>query len=129
MVVLLLAAAVLFGGACASGGSEGGMSGRATTDAPSLGGSKTAAEQQAQIDNGKTSARSAQCATERRTIETAIQAYRAMNDAAPATMADLVDGVLREPSEIWELGPVGPDGNPTVVPTEAGVAVGCQAEG
>lgn len=129
MVVLMLGASVLGGGACASGGSGGAVSGGSTTDAPSLAGGKTAAEQKAQIDNGKTSARSAQCTTDRQTIEIGIQAYRAMNDAAPTTMADLVPELLKEASELWELGPVGPDGNPTVVPTEAGVAAGCRAEG
>jgi hypothetical protein len=55
------------------------------------------------------------CQTERLTLQTAVEAYTALNGAPPATEAELVGDWLREESPRWDLDPSGaivaaPDG-------------------
>lgn len=121
MVAAAMVMSMLAVGACSTGGSDDNAQQRPEA--------KTAAEQKAAAEARTNSAIAARCQTDLRTVQTAIQAYRAVHDEAPSSMADLVGDMLSEAPEEWDLGPVGPDGLPTVVPTEAGVAAGCVAEG
>ncbi len=133
MLVLVMTVA-LAATACSSGssGAETTSTTTSTTvaagDAP-LGGAKTPAEQKAAATNDENTAVAARCATDLQTIKTAVEAYTAVNGAAPASVAGLAPDFLKQVPDEWQLGPVGADGSPTVVPTQVGVAAGCRADG
>ena len=71
---------------------------------------------------GQTAASAAACETEYRTVLTAMEAYRAANDAEPTSTRLLVGEQLRQPPKLWRIVVV--DGKATLEPSEAGE--GCE---
>ena len=79
----------------------------------------TPAEAQGQV----ASADAAACATNYRTLQTAVEAYRLVEGSEPSSQDDLVPEMLREPVPGWQI-ERGPDGSANVAPVPVPVADG-----
>ena len=69
---------------------------------------------------------SAVCTTDRQTLESAMETYRAAEGSEPKTMADLVPDYLKTAPPDWTI-KVGSDGTAKTVRTPAGIRDGCNA--